>query len=1068
MSNPSAPQQESQAPMRPDATARSRLFGFFFLRTTFGMLLTVLLVVAGALAYFSMVKESSPDLAIPQALITVEWPGTDPQTIELEVTNKMEKELKSLKGLKKISSASFDSFCMIAVEFTAAADLIDAMQRLRAKVNAAEAELPKEIEKPKVKQVSVDDTPILTVAIYGDLDDALLGRAADALKNRLEKVSGVNEVKLSGRREEVIRIRLIPPRMEGLGLSPTAVRDAIRQANLDMPWDKLESEAIGSTFRLFGRFRDLAAIQKLPVARLAQGRVVRLEEIAEIRRDLERVTNRAALSSGGSPFKPCIDISITKSPGADTLAIIEKLKAVFEEARAGPDWPYGMQSRIISDQSIEIWNNLDDVFSNGWQAMLFVFLVLFVMLSWREATVAGLAIPLTFLGALGVIWLLGHTLNQMIIVGMVLALGLLVDVFILMMEGMHDGMFVMGLSFPKAAARTVKTYAAPAFVGQLTTVLAMAPLMAISGVDGKFIRLIPITVIVCLIVSFIVAFLVCVPLSRLLLASLSGAEHKTAIDRLTERVSGSLREWSLTATLRNRLTAFACVVVAVVVFFISLMGFGLLPVEMYARADGRNLGITVELPPSTTLDRSQSCADALGALLSKKEYFESVVSFTGKKSPMAVANLTESLLPESDAYIVGFSCKFIPRDQREGLAYTYLPALRRDLEKALREFPGGRMTFFPETGGTGGGDPVQVDLFGDDIGQLREISASVQAHLRKISGATDIRDTLGPVRADFKVIPKREALDFFGITLDELATQVRFAMADDQIGKFPLGGTEEDLEIRLGTAWPSRSGSAGGPTNISELASIRVFPAKGRSQLLFSMVDAEMTAAPLAITRKGGERCVTVMCKTQDRTAGEIFAELEGVLAEEEDRWPAGYTYRFAGEAESSAEAFGSALKMLLVAVFLVFAVLAIQFDSFRQPFVIMLSVPLALLGTCGGFFLAGIPFSFNAMIGVIALVGIAVNDAIVMIETMNLHRDGGMRVREAAARGAADRLRPILSTTITTLVGLTPLAMSDPSWMPLCMAIIFGLLAATVISLLVIPCLYMLLTPEERQTATA
>ena len=1048
-------------------TPTKGLMAFFFLRSTFASLLVFLLVMSGLLAYVSMVKEALPDLGIPQATVQTEWAGADPETIEQQITNKIETKLKALKGLRKLRSASFNSFSMVAVEFQAHANMSDAMQRLRAKVNEAEADLPKEAEKPKIEPVSIDDTPILTIAVFGDLDDALLGRAAKKLKDRFEKVPGVNRVALAGRREEIIRIRMLPARMEALGLSPLVVRDRVQESNLDMPWDKFESDEIGSTFRLYGRFRDVESLRDLPVARLSEGRLVRLREIAEVRRDLERQKTRVALSWGGEPFRPCIDISVTKSSGADTLKIIKDLVEATESARLSPDWPHGMQYRVTSDQSIHIWTNLNNVFTNGWQAMLCVFAVLLVMLSWREALVAGLAIPVTFLGSLAVLWAFGYTLNEVVIIGMVLALGLLVDVFILMMEGMHEGMFVEGHSFAESALKTVKTYAGPAFAGQMTTILAMAPLLVISGIDGKFIRIIPVTAIICLAMSFVISLVVCIPLSRVLLERMRRGQSKTAVDRITEHVSDRLRRWSLVTTVRNRWTASGWVVGALALFVFSIMLASLLPSLLYPKADGRKLGVTMELPPGSSLDHSQRCADAVGEVLRQQPHFESVAKFVGKKSPLAQNSIGEWLTPETDTYLVGFSCMFTPRRERERLAYQYLPELREKIETELRRFPGTQLTFTPETGGSTTEDPVQIEVIGEDMDRLREISREVQRALANVLGASDVRDNLGPAQTDIKSLPKREALDFYRVTVDELANQIRFAMTDDKIGEYPIGGVEEDLDIRLSTAWPSRRGAAGGPTTPEEIAMLSLIRPEGQSLPIFSVADVVISRSALSITRKGGRRAVTVMSKTEGRTTNEILGDMQPVLEKMKRTWPAGYDYHFAGEAEASAETFASAGKMMVVALFLVFALLAIQFDSFRQPFIIMFSVPLALIGTCLGFFWCGIPFSFPAMIGVISLVGIVVNDAIVMIETMNNHLRAGMAVRDAAARGASDRLRPILSTTITTVVGLTPLALSDPMWMPLCTAIIFGLLAATFTSLLIIPCLYLLLTTNASEAQT-
>ncbi|NCC24621.1 MAG: efflux RND transporter permease subunit [Deltaproteobacteria bacterium] len=1048
-------------PPRSEPGEPSALARFFLVRPIFAILLTASLVISGLMAYQSIVKEAAPDLAIPQATVETEWPGADPETMEKQVTNEIEKRIKSLKGLKQVRSASFDSFSIIAVEFRSEADLTESMQLLREKVRDAEPDLPKEARKPRIEQVSVDDTPILTIALFGPMDAAMLGNAAAHLKDRLEKVPGVKKVELGGRRKEVVWVLLDPGRLVSLGISATAVRDKIQAANVDMPWDKIESDEIGAVIRLQGRFREVRDLEDLPVARIGSGRVVRLGEIAHVRRDLERETSRVMVSWRGSDFGPAVDISVLKVPGVDTLKTIDGIKEVLAREAKGSSLPYGIEYRITSDQSEYVWEKLRDVFNNGWQAMLCVFVVLFFMLSWREALVAGLSIPVTFLGALAVVQALGYTLNEMVIIGMVIALGLLVDVFILMMEGMHEGVFGHGLTFEQAAVRTVRTYAMPAFAGQATTILAMVPLFGIGGVDGKFIRIIPVTAICCLVLSFVIALLVDIPLSRAVFRNVKSGGKPSRIDRLTEICSARLAAWSLTATLRSKWTALACVGVTVVLLVLSVLGMGLLPSLLYPKADGRNLGVTVELAPDTTLAVSERVAGDLGEILRAKPYLESVAAFVGQKSPLSRNSIGESLVPFKDPSYVGFSCIFTKLEDRDRMAFEYLDELRTELTTALARYPGSLLVFTPQTGGSTTEDPIQIRLEGDDIDLLRAMSNQVQTALRSIPGTTDVRDNLGPMRQDVVFRPKREALDFYGISQDDLAYQVRFAMTDDEVGKFPLGGTRDDLEIRMGTSWPSREGLPGGPTRIEEVALIRPVRPNGETVSVFSILDPVLGQAPLSITHDGGQRAVTVLAKTENRTVNEILADLEPGLQAMRAEWSSGYDYRFGGEAESAAETYGSASKMFVVAIFLVFALLALQFGSFTQPFIIMLSLPFALIGTFGGFFLAWIPFSFPAMIGIISLVGIVVNDAIVMIETMNTHRKGGLSVREAAARGAADRLRPILSTTITTVVGLVPLALSNPMWMPLCNAIIFGLISATLISQLVIPCLYLLMTPS-------
>ena len=1045
----------------PDVSKASPIAKFFFLNTVFAILLCVLLVIGGLLGAATMVKEGDPDIKIAIATVQTVWGGADPETIENQVTDKIEKELKSLKGLKDLSSASFEGMSLINVEFTAESPINESISLVRAEVDEAKPELPSEAEQPKVEQVSVQDTPILTIGLFGDIDMAVLSSAAQEIEDLLEKVPNVRKVDLGGEREEVIQVQLNPYRMLNLGISSTQVSNAIQNGNRDTPWDQVESDQIGAQLRLYGRYRTLEDLRSLPVARLggSEGRVVLLREIAEVRRDLEPERNRAFISSQQSEFETVINVDVVKVPGSDTIQVINDSLAAIEEARQNPSiWPHGMEYEVINTDADTINEDLTDLFRNAWQGVLGVFIVLLLALTWREAIIAGLSIPLTFLGAIAILWLFGNTLNSMVQVGMILALGLLVDVFILMMEGMHDGIFVEGLTFNQAALNTVRTYAAPAFSGQLTTILAMAPLMAISGTMGKFIRLIPISAIVCLSLSFVIALFVDIPLSHFLLGNVKGGSKKTFIDQVTEVASEKFRQWSLRVTVRNKTTARLWTLGAISLFVCTTILVGNIPGTLFPSSDARKLSINVELPPTTTLDSSQEAADELGEILRRQDYFESVIKFVGQRSNLVQES---GIKPSTGNYLIGFSGIFTPKTEREKMSFEYIDELRGELSQALRNYPGASLVVNEQ--GTGeGGDPIEIELTGSNMDKLRRISEEVQLALRQIPGSVDVRDDLGPLRPDVKFRPRREAIDFYGLSLDELAMQGRYIMTDNNIGNFPIGGGKEDLEIRLSTAWPSREGGVGGPTRQDELRTIRILTPDGETISGDQVLEEEFSQAPLSITHKDGQRTITVLAKNKGSTVGEILGKLEPKLQEMQRQWPQDYSYQFSGEAQTQSETFGSAFQMAGVAIFLVFAVLVIQFGSFTQPFIIMLAIPFALIGTFGFFFFLWIPISFPAVIGIISLAGIVVNDSIVMVETMNSYRGQGMDVREAAAHGASDRLRPILTTSITTIVGVIPLALSSPIWFPLASAIGFGLVASTLIALLVVPGLYLQLTPNK------
>ncbi|MEO0535448.1 MAG: efflux RND transporter permease subunit [Cyanobacteria bacterium P01_A01_bin.123] len=1052
---------------------------FFFTRQIFAILLCFLLLMGGLMGYLSMVKEGDPDIRIARAMITTTWGGTDAETIENQVTDKIEDQIKSLQGLDDFTSATFNSVSIINVAFQAEAPVGDSIQQLRGKVDDAEPELPSESdgrEAPEFEQLSEQDTPVLTMALTGEgLDTVMLSQAAEDLQVRLESVSNVREVNLAGQREEVIHVQMIPSRLTTLGISTIQVRNAIQGSNIDNSWDLIRDDEIGAQVRLYGRFRTLEDLENVPIVRLTDNRMVRLGEVAEIYRGLERETNRAFLSWQGSEFRPTINLEMVKVAGSDTIRVIDDVLAAMENARQDPEiWPYGMDYRILTNDADLIQADLAGLGLNVLQASLCVFAILFVALTWREALIAGLAIPLTFAGAIFVLWILGYTLNTMVMVGMILSLGLLVDVFILMLEGLHDGIFVQGLGFSQAALKTVRTYAGPSFAGQLTTILAMAPLMAISGTMGKFIRLVPISAITCLVMSYAIALLAVIPLSKFLLGRPQGSHSKTFIDRLTEAASEKFAEWSLCTTVANRQVARLWTLGPIALFVCAVILFTQLPVSLFSAIDSRKLSINVELPPAATLERSQEVADRMGEIVSNysdsngDKVFESVVKLVGQRSNLVGSS---ELKPGSADYFVGLSAMFVERDQRASDSFQYVDGLRQTLDETIvRDYPGAVLAVQYDA------DPVQIELYGEDLEILRQISSQVQQALREIPGTMDVRDDLGNLREDFKLVPKREALDFYDISQEDLGAQGRFLMTDNSIGDFALGSGEEDLDIRLSTQWPSQQGAVGGPSRLDEFATLRFVTTSGEVLPGDALLEPVRGAVPLSITHRNTERSVTVLAKVipgQDYYDSVILAELgpqleamqyDPSLSDEENavRWPRGYTYRFGGDSDTTSETFGSAGQMLVVAIFLVFAVLVLQFGSYTQPVIIIMTIPFALIGTLMGLFLLNLSFSFPVMIGVIALTGIVVNDAIVMVETMNERRKQGLDVRHAAAFGASDRLRPILTTSITTVVGLIPLGLSSARWYPLCMAIILGLMSATLIALLVVPGLYLQLTPNN------
>lgn len=1036
---------------------------FFFTKRTFALLLLSLMTAGGMLSYMMMVKESNPDIDIPQATVQVACPGRSAELVEKDVTESMERSIKSLRGLKKLRSSSSEGMAIFAIEFAAEENSVEAIQRLRDKISEIEGALPPDVAKPLIIQRTVDDRPVLALTLSGSVNPVLMSRVAKRLRKRLRRVPGVRDVTLSGQRDEQIIIRLIKNRVESYGLSPIQVRDAISTANQDMSWRRFESHELSASFRLAGRFRDIKTLEQTPISVRSDGRIIRLHELAEVRRSLEKERVQTEFSRNGSPFEPGIDIAITRASGTDTVQLIETLREELKDERARSDWPTRLKYTVTTDDSQSIWDELMSVFHNGWQAMLGVFFVLLIMLSWREAIIAALCIPITFLGSLALLWAFGYSLNKLVIIGMILSLGLLVDVFILMMEGMHEGIYSRKESVATAAINTVRTYAPPAFAGQLTTILALAPLMVISGFQGKFIRVIPVTAMTCLLVSFVVALFISIPLSSFLLRDQEDDEDPLLIDRLSEKASHWLHHWVLARVIRRKRQAFGWLTFAALISLSSLYLFAKLPTELYSQADSRDFSLTIEMEPNATLEESAACATVIGEALRSKPYLESCVKFVGQKSPLSQGSVLSSLEAFRAPYLAGFTGRFKDAKQRSLLSYEYLAQLEEEIETLIQEFPGARLRMSFEAGGSVE-EPIQIVLFGDEMTELRSLSGDVQRLIKSTAGATGVRDNLGRAAMQIIARPRRDDLAYHKITQNMLGQQISIAMGEQALGSFLLPGSAGNIDINLSMAWASRNGSIGGPTNFSEGQSLSVIKTNGAVLPLSTLTKTDLIAEPMSILHEGGRRAITVLAKSSGATPDEVQGRFLPKLKNAQKKWPSGYQFKVAGAAEDQAETFASAGIMMILSIFLVFALLLLQFGSFGQPFVILLALPISLAGTIIGFYLCSFSFSFPAMIGIIALVGIVVNDSIVMVDTMNRHLSQGMTLKEATARGSSDRLRPILTTTITTLVGLVPLALSTPMWMPLCCAIIFGLIAATLSAFVIIPSSFYLLTNTEKE----
>ena len=1033
---------------------------------TLSIVLVLFLVIFGCLAYSSMIKEALPDLKIPMASIETNWHGAAPSIMEKEVTCKIERELTDLDNLKRYSSGSIFSNSNILVEFDADAPLEESMNQLRSKVEKAQGKIPKESKKPTVTQVSVRNSPIATFMLYGKVTAERLNKAAENVRKKLLRIPGITKVKLYGETKTYARVQLLPDMMRLYNISPMNAAEIINAHHSDAPLGVYEGKEQPLNIKSRNAIYSISQLASLPVKKITPDKIIKLSDIAIINIAKRRKDTETSYSLNGRSYTSGIAISIIKGDGKDTTKLVNQALRVLQHIKEHSNWNNDINYSAVSNDAEIIKEELDKTINSGWQSILVVFLTLFFLLTWREATVAALSIPITFLGSVVMLWALGYTFNVMMIIGMVLALGLLVDDFILVMEGMHDGIFIKRLSFAESAILCIKNFAIPSLSGTITTILTFLPLAAIGGLDGKFLRSIPVTAAICLFISYIVSMLISITLSQFLLNKRNNSAKETHIDKVTQKIENSLSNWLSTEVVYNKSKLRKWLLIGVGVVILGL-GFGsILPTTLYPLADGRNMGITIELPIDYRLEETKKVAERVAEILRKKPYLSSILQVVGERDFVYEGSVEDRLGISTSANYIGYTVLYKEKKDREKLAYEYTPELRDEIKKVLKDTPGYNIIFTTDTGASNNEDPLQINISGTDNSKLHKISEQVQLKLQGIKELHNMRDTIGQTVTEATVIPDQKILEYYNLTTDELNEQLSFYLGDYKITKLRSNDINDNIEIRIDTHWPSKEGKQGGPENWREWQSIQIMNSAGKWIPLSLLTSMQLTQSPRTISHKNGVRNVTIMGTSMTLTFAEMFDKVDPVLKELSKDWPEGYEYKWSGEIELATETYGNSTKAFFIAVIAVYAVLVLQFKSFVQPVIILCTVIFGITGVCYGFIIMAYPLSFPALIGIIALAGINVNDGIVLVDTMNKFSRSGMSSRKAASLGAAERFRPIVSTTLTTIFGLIPLAIADEAWRPLCSAIIFGELLSTISAIIITPALFTVLTRKPKQAA--
>lgn len=1031
-----------------------RIWYFFIehFRFTYIVLLTILLL--GAAAIYSMPKESNPEVIVPVGVVTTIYPGASALDVEELVTSEIEEEIDELDDLDTYTSTSSEGVSSIVVNFLASSDIDDRIRALKDAVDDALVDLPEDVERPFVNQISFEDEPIMILSFTVDADDRELKIISETIQDELETITGVSEAKVVGTRDREIQITVDQSQLELYELSLNDVVNAIQRQDAQLPVGSIEQNNRSYTVRFEGGLKDeLSSLSTVPVTSIGDQPLL-LKDVAKVTDGFERRSTISRLSQNGSPAMQSLSIEIFKESGDDIITLVDAVEVKLDEM--ANTVLQGAEIVVNYNEGDIIKTDLSNLINSGLQTIIIVFLILMYFLGFREASLAGLSIPITFIMSFIGLSALGYTINFLTLFALILSLGILVDATIVIVEGMHYHTSI-GKTPKEAAKATIDEFQWPVIAGIMTSVSAFIPMMFASGVVGQFIRTIPVTVITVLLSSLFVAMAIIPVIGTRLLkekeAVHGGSENKVVakvdfIQRFADRYIKWLGNF-LEHQKHQRL--FFTGLAAAFIASVSLPFIGVLNAVLFPAFDDDRFFIDLEAPVGTVLEETDKVTKQVEEMLYQDQEVVAFITSVGSAGGQSTGG------SQTSSHIARFTVNLTDQDDRDITSYEIVDNYRNQ----LAGITGADITVRQNDAGPPTGAPVEITFVGANIDVLDDLVERGMEVLRSTEGATGVEKSTDEAPLEFAFSIDRARAAQFGVTPSEIAGAIRTAVFGTTATSLKIDGEDIDVVVQLNL----NRQNDGDPhktqqTSITQLEQFMIPTQKGRIPLA-SVLTTRIQSGTNAVQHEDGERVSKITSYVKpDYTTQEVIQSFQE--KEDELELPAGYRVEFGGESEDVNQSFADLFSAMIIAVFLIAAILVLQFNSFRQPMFIMASLPFALIGVLPGLTITQQPLSFPAFIGIVALVGIVVNDAIILIDQVNVNRREGMDRLKAVVSGAASRLQPIILTTMTTVMGILPLTLSDPTWGPLGFSVIFGLTFSTVLTLIVVPLFYYRYAEED------
>jgi len=1016
-------------------------------QSLFVNLVSVIIIIIGLLVVFGMNKEIFPNVSFDMVSITTAYPGAPPLDIEKLITVPIEKELKEVDGIKEITSSSTLGTSFIGVELDpderdkrkVINDIKDAVDRVQ--------DLPKDIyEDPIVTEVASRQYPIIEVSMSGEMSERKLQYYADALEDRLEDIEGIARIRKEGYRDKEMQVRLHPEKMREDYVSFDEIEQALASRNISIPAGEINTKTTEYSVRTTGEFTTAEEVEEIIIRANDAGNWLKIKDVATVIDSFKKedVINKTFGTRS-------VNLTVMKKESGDALDVVDKVKKVSQTFLKNAD--EGLKVSYVNDYSFFARRRLNVLKNNGWASLILVIISMLIFLQRRVAFMTILGIPIAFLTTFIVMDMMGITINLISMFGLIVVLGMLVDDGIIVAENVYRYM-EKGYLPREAAVKGSEEVMGAVTTAVLTTIAAYSPLLFMTGIIGKFIRNIPTVLIIALTASLGEALIILPShLADFVKVKLDANGKPVSISKdmrwfkrlvsvYTRTVSSAIqRKWKVFWVF------FIVMIVSLSMLFMAFLGKGPLKFILFPSAGINFFFVRGEAPIGTPLNTTNELIAPVEEIVSQisRDEMDAYVTTVGH-----IAEDRHDPFAGMGSNLVQVTVYLVPEQDRKRSVDDIIAEVR-EKAKDIKGFTELRFDM-PETGPPVG-KPVEARIRGEDFDTLDTIADEYMAYLKTLEGTSDVTWDHKPGKEEIRVKVDDEKAAAAGLSVAQIAKTVRAVFEGSIATKIKPVKAEEETDVTV--MFPDEASK-----DIAVFENILVRNKSGNLIPLKKVAEIEKVPGTTTVNHLEGKRVVTASCNIDtDKTTSLKINRLLSEKFKGISQKYLGYSVKYGGEQEESMRSLISLLKAFFYAFLIIYLILSSFFRSLVQPLIVMLAIPFGFIGVVFSFILHGMPFSFMAILGAIGLSGIVVNDSIVLVDFINKLRRAGVDRASSIIKAGQMRIRPVLLTTITTCGGLSTVAYGiggkDPFLVPMALSICWGLAFATVLTLIVIPCIY-------------